>query len=335
MQFLEKNEHKKNIGISAVLRQLYSYRETKILATLTALSLLFYLTTDSFIYPINLLNIMRQMSEICIMAVGMTMLIIVRQIDLSIGSIFGLSAVIMSFLARDYNISLWIALPIAISMGAASGFLSGWLTTRLGIPSFIVTLGMMGILRGAALVIASGFLISQLPETNFTYVFAGQLFDLIPMQVIWMLAITIIGIVFLNKYVFGYYLYATGRDEMAARLSGINTDNITIYAFMITGALAAFSGAIMLAHVGSSTPFAGRGIELDVIATVVIGGTALSGGIGTIQGTFFGAALITALRNGLVLLGVSSYHQAMVIGFIIIIAVVIDTWSNRLIKRIE
>ena len=143
-----------------------------------------------------------------------------------------------------------------------------------------------------------------------------------------MLAVNVVGAIVLARFVFGYHLYATGSNRRATMLSGVDTDRIKISAFVITGVLAAFSGAVMVAHLSSATPLAGQGNELDVIAAVVIGGTTLAGGSGTVFGTFLGAAIMSVLRDGLVLLGISSYYQVAAIGFVIIAAVVIDTLTN-------
>jgi ribose transport system permease protein len=305
-------------------------RESGTIIALLALCLFLALSTNSFLRPINILNILRQMSEVSIIAVGMTMLIITGEFDLSVGSMFGLGAVITGILARDFGWEVWVAFAFSLVVAAGVGAFNGVLTTKVKIPSFIVTLGMLSVLRGAALVLAVGYPVTGFPETSsFFNVLSGQVFGFLPTQVIWMVAINLVGAIILSRFVFGYHIYSTGSNKRATMLSGINTDWVQIRAFMITSILAAFSGGIMVAHLSSATPLAGQGNELDVIAAVVIGGTALAGGSGSILGTFLGAAIMSVLRDGLVLLGVSSYWQVAAIGAVIIIAVVIDTLSKR------
>lgn len=307
----------------------FRVRESGTIIALVALCLFLGLSTNTFLRPINILNILRQMSEVSIIAVGMTMLIITGEFDLSVGSMFGLGAVITGILVRDFAWDIWLAFAASLIVAAGVGAFNGVLTTKVKIPSFIVTLGMLSILRGAALVLAEGYPVTGFPDSNFFNVLSGQVFGFLPTQVIWMVVINVVGAVILSRFVFGYHVYSTGSNRRATMLSGINTDWVQIRAFMITSILAAVSGGVMVAHLSSATPLAGQGNELDVIAAVVIGGTALAGGSGSILGTFLGAAIMSVLRNGLVLLGVSSYWQVAAIGTVIIVAVVIDTLSKR------
>jgi ribose/xylose/arabinose/galactoside ABC-type transport system permease subunit len=311
------------------LAKMVQVREAGTIMALVVLCLALVLSTNTFLRPTNVFNVLRQMSETSIIAVGMTMLIITGEFDLSVGSMFGLSAVTIGVLVRDLGWNIWLAFGAALLLGALVGLANGLLTTKIRIPSFIVTLGTMGILRGGALVLANGYPISEFPDSSFFSVFSGRLFSSVPAQVVWMLAVNVVGAIVLARFVFGYHLYATGSNRRATMLSGVDTDRIKISAFVITSVLAAFSGAIMVAHLGSATPLAGQGNELDVIAAVVIGGTALTGGSGTVFGSFLGAAIMAVLRDGLVLLGISSYYQVAAIGFVIIAAVVIDTLTNR------
>ena len=305
------------------------FREAGTLPALTVMIICLAVLSDNFLTPFNLLNVMRQTAEVAVIAVGMTFLIICRQFDLSVGSTFGLAAVFIGVLVRDLGFGMWPAFFCALLLGALIGLINGLFITRLKIPSFIATLGMMGILRGAALVLASGYPISEFPESSYFDVFSLRLWNIIPVQALWMVIVVIIGGYVLARTVFGYEVYATGSNERAAHLSGINTDSVQVKGFIITGVLSAFAGAMMMAHLGSATPLAGAGLELDVIAAVVIGGTALSGGVGSVLGTFLGAVIMAMLRNGLVLLGVSSYWQVAAIGFVILVAVYIDTLTNK------
>lgn len=312
---------------------IFQFKESGIFIALFAIFVCLSLMSENFLNPLNILNILRQMSGVCIIAVGMTFLIITGEFDLSVGSVYGLGAVVTGILVRDFGWNIWFSFAISLLLAGAIGLFNGVLTTKVKIPSFIVTLGTLSVLRGASLVIAEGYPVAEYPNSNFFEVFAGKLFGFLPIQVIWMLLILIVGIILLNCCVFGYHVYSTGSNKRASKLSGINTDWVQIRCFIMTSVLAAFSGGLMLAHLSSAAPLAGTGLELNVIATVVIGGTLLSGGSGSIVGTFLGAVIMSVMRNGLVLLGVSSYWQEGFIGAIILIAVSIPVLSKRLLGK--
>ena len=217
---------------------------------------------------------------------------------------------------------------MVLLMGVLIGLINGLMVTKVGIPSFIVTLGTMSVLRGFALVLANGWPISDLPDSSFFSVFAGSLFG-IPVHTLWMIAVLLISGFVLSRTLFGYHVYATGGNPRAARLMGINTDRVKVMNFVLSAVLASLGGLLTLGFLNSVTPTAGTGLELDIIASVVIGGTALAGGAGSILGTFLGAAIMSTVRNGLVLLGVSAYWQQAAIGLVIVIAVTVDVLSTR------
>ena len=304
-------------------------REAGILGALILIAIVLTIATPHFLTQTNLLNISRQMAIISIVAVGMTYLIISREFDLSVGSTFGLVGIVSGLLVLDGGFSIWTAFAFALVLGALVGLVNGSLVTLVGIPSFIVTLGTMSILRGAALVLANGWPVSDLPYSSFFDIFGGRAFDIIPMQSVWMVVVLLIGGFVLARTKFGYHVYATGGNPRAARLMGIKIRRVRIINFMISGVLAAFGGMISVAFLNTAPPTAGTGLELDIISAVVIGGTALAGGAGTIFGTFLGAAIMATVRNGLVLLGVSAYYQQAVIGLVIVIAVTVDVLSTR------
>jgi ribose/xylose/arabinose/galactoside ABC-type transport system permease subunit len=315
--------------LAAVVRRIFRVREIGILGALVLLWLLLSLATPYFAVQTNLLNISRQMATIAIMAVGMTYLIISREFDLSVGSTYGLAGITTGMMVLNLHMDMWVAAPLVMVMGALFGLVNGSLVTLIGIPSFIVTLGTLSILRGAALVLANGWPVSDLPDSSFFAVVAGQAFGVIPAQTIWMVVVLLIGGFVLAKTKFGYHVYATGGNPRAARLMGIKTKRVKIINFMIMGFLAAFSGIMSLAFLNTVTPTSGVGLELDTISAVVIGGTALAGGSGSVLGTFLGAAIMATVRNGLVLLGVSAYWQQAVIGLVIVVAVTVDVLSTR------
>jgi ribose/xylose/arabinose/galactoside ABC-type transport system permease subunit len=304
-------------------------REVGVLAALILIAIFLSAATPYFLKTNNLLNISRQMVIISIIAVGMTFLIISREFDLSVGSTYGFSGIVAGTLVLKLGVDIWFAVPIVLLMGALIGLINGLMVTKIGIPSFIVTLGTMSVLRGFALVLANGWPISNLPNSSFFSVFAGDVFGGVPVHTLWMIGVLLIGGFVLSRTVFGYHVYATGGNPRAARLMGINTNRVKVINFMLSAVLASLGGLLTLGFLNSVTPTAGTGLELDIIASVVIGGTALAGGAGSILGTLLGAAIMSTVRNGLVLLGVSAYWQQAAIGLVIVIAVTVDVLSTR------
>lgn len=273
----------------------------------------------------NILNVSLQISITAIIAVGMTLVILTAGIDLSVGALVAWSGVIAtSVLQRDlpFAASFPLALIAGLGIGAISGAFAGWLITRLNITPFIVTLALMTIWRGAAYMYTDGRPIWGLPDA-FSSLGSGRVFG-IPLPTIMMIAIYLIAYVMLTKTRFGRHIYAAGGNKEAARLSGINTESVLMQVYVICGMLAALSGILLASRMNSGQPNAGQMYELDVIAAVVVGGTSLFGGRGSIAGTFIGAMLIGVLRNGLNLLNVGSYVQMVVLGVVILMAVMLD-----------
>ena len=303
--------------------------------------------SDAFLQPRNLLNIVRQISVMGLIAIGVTVVIITTGIDLSSGSVLALSAVAAASLAQrtDWDgakypgLDLPIIVPIIVALiiGAFCGSINGWLIARFKIPPFIATLGMMTIARGFAL-IYSDRPVSGLTDA-YNFIGQGELLKIlpipdqpplgIPIPVI-ILAVVAIGThIMLNNTRFGRHIYAVGGNEQAARISGLNVGRIKIGVYMCAGLLSGLAGVVLSSRIGSGQPGLGVGYELDAIAAAVIGGTSLSGGIGTIWGTIVGALIIGVLNNGLDLLNVSAYWQTIVKGSIIVVAVIIDERKNR------
>ncbi|MDQ3249512.1 MAG: ABC transporter permease [Chloroflexota bacterium] len=303
--------------------------------------------SDAFLQPRNLLNIVRQISVMGLIAIGVTMVIITTGIDLSSGSVLALAAVIAASLAQraDWDSARYpgLALPLivpivaALAVGAFCGSINGWLIARFKIPAFIATLGMMTIARGFAL-IYSDRPVSGLTD-SYNFIGQGEFLKLLPIPdqpplgiplPIIILALVAVGAhVMLNNTRFGRHIYAIGGNEQAARISGLNVGRIKIGVYMIAGLLSGLAGLVLSSRIGSGQPGLGVGYELDAIAAAVIGGTSLSGGIGTIWGTIVGALIIGVLNNGLDLLNVSAYWQTIVKGSIIVVAVIIDERKNR------
>jgi ribose transport system permease protein len=312
--------------VGSTLAMILSAREFGIFAFLVAMSMLIGLARPTFFGTGNLLAMGRQMAELTIMGVAMTFLITAQELDLSVGSIYGLCSLTMALVAQKYEVSLWLSLALVLALAAVLGLINGLITTRGRIPAFIVTLGMLYILRGIAL-IESPWPISGLEDPTFFAMLDGKIGN-VPVQIFWMVGFVIAGTLVLRRTTFGYHVRATGSNRAAAELSGIRVRRVKILAFVLTAIASGFAGAMSFAHLGSASPLAGTGYELNVIAAVVIGGTALFGGQGTVIGTFLGAALLTIMRNGLVQLGGEGRLQDAFLGAIIIIAVLIHTHLN-------
>ncbi|MFM0159382.1 monosaccharide ABC transporter membrane protein, CUT2 family [Burkholderia sp. GAS332] len=268
----------------------------------------------------NFLNIGRQTALVSIIAVGMTFVIIARQIDLSVGSTLALSGM-SAALAMAYVGDNWIIGAIAgIGTGALVGAINGVVTTRLNIPSFLVTLGTLSAARGLALMVTT-----TRPEiiTNDSFIAIFGEGDIagVPVPIIWTLLTVIAGILLLHYSVFGRQIYAAGGNPTAALYSGINTRRVTTLAFILTGMLAGLAALVLSARSHAARPDVVQGMELDVIASVTLGGCSLFGGRGFVLGTLLGSLIIGTLNNGLVLLGVSSSLQLVIKGAIIVAAV--------------
>lgn len=284
----------------------------------------YFLTTD------NILNISLQASITAIIAAGMTFVILTAGIDLSVGSIVAFAGIITTSLLKvDINPfwSLLIGISAGILFGSFSGLIAGIFVTKFNITPFIVTLALMTIWRGAAFVYTEGRPVWELPEA-FSFLGGGRIFG-IPFPTLLMLLVFISSHIVLTKTRFGRYVYAVGGKVEAARLAGINTNFILISVYIISGVLSALSGILLASRINSGQPNAGLSYELDVIAAVVVGGTSLFGGRGTIIGTFIGSMLIAVLRNGLNLLDVGSYVQQVVVGIVILLAVLIDQLRKK------
>jgi ribose transport system permease protein len=310
------------------VRRLYQIREFGILAAAIGLfAALSIARPATFFTEDNILRVAMQISLLTILATGMTFLFIAGEIDLSIGAMYGLLALTISKMLFDWQWSPWLAMPAVIAVGAGIGFVNGFLTTRFRIPSFIVTLGMLGILRGIALVWIRTPPIGRSPQ--FDQVTAGRLFGEIPVQILWMLGVVLIASFVLSRTKFGYHVYATGDNELAARNAGIDTRRVKLLCFVIVGALAGLAASILIGWVHGVSRGYGPGYELDVIAAVVIGGTNLFGGIGSVFGTFLGAAITGMITTGLVLLGAQQDSEPIAKGAVIILAVLLDVTVRR------
>jgi ribose transport system permease protein len=319
------------------LSRLLWAREAGVFLALLALCLFLTFSTNGFLTSLNLLNVGRQISLLGIMAVGMTFVLISGEVDLSVGSTYAFSGLSAGMLIC----AGWSLLPAVLAgvlTGCVIGLVNGLLSTYGRLPSLIATLGMLSMVRGAALILTGGQPVtvntrngaSESVLSSFEYMGQGYLFGVVPMQLVFFIIVAVAAWFVLSMTNFGFRMFAVGGSAKAARVSGIHVNAVKISAFVLMGALAAFAGILSLAFLPSGQ--AGRtglGLELDVIAATIVGGASLSGGEGTILGTVLGVLIIGVMRNGLVLLGVSPFVQEFMIGLVIVIAVGIDKWSTR------
>jgi ribose transport system permease protein len=278
------------------------------------------LRDQGFLDPNNLLNVLRQTAIIAIMAMAMTFVLAAGEIDLSIGSIAGLVSVVTGLVLNDHN--LVIAVAAGLGTGLTVGLLNGFITAWIGVPSFLVTLGMMGIARGAGMWISKTSAVPVVDKT-FNYLFGSGNVGPIPVLVFWMLALAVLAHIALRDTPFGQKVLATGGAELAARYSGVNTRLIKFQVLLITAIAAALAGMLYAGRLHSGRFQLGEGDELSVIAAAVLGGTSLFGGMGTVVGSIVGALLIGVINNGLILMGLDFSQQLMVRGLLIIVAVAI------------
>lgn len=284
------------------------------------------ITSPPFRTLSNVENILQQISVNGIMAIGMTLVIITAGIDLSVGSVLALSAVVATSFAHPGEHNLLVPVTLGILAGLACGALNGILIAKKRLAPFIVTLGMMTVARGLALVYTSGRPVINLSD-SYNEIGGGSLGP-IPFPALIFFAVVILGAFVLHFTRFGRYVYAVGGNELAAKVSGVNTDRVLIGVYALAGALAGVAGIILSSRIMSGPPATGQGSELDAIAAVVIGGTSLSGGIGSIANTIVGVLIIGVMNNGLDLLNVPSYWQQVVKGLIIVLAVLLDRKSK-------
>ena len=286
------------------------------------------LTTETFLTLRNFLNVMDQITVLGVMAIGMTLVILIGGIDLSVGSVLALSGMVMGYLGDNRHWPFVVAILVALIVSGICGLVSGLMVTRLRMPAFIATLAMMSIARGIASIITNGEQIVGFPDW-FSNLAIIRHFGFLTVTVGVMIAITVIAWIILQFRPAGRALYAIGGSQEVARLAGIPVRNYTIWVYTICAALAGLAGVILSARLDSAQPSSGLGYELDTIAAVVIGGASLSGGLGGIGGTAVGVLIIGFLRNGLNLLQVSPFVQQVIIGVVIAVAVATDTLRNR------
>ncbi len=297
------------------------------LVGLLLLCVILSFSTEYFLTSSNIINVLLQISINAVVALGMTYVILLRGIDLSVGAIMAMVGIITTGLISRQGLPLPLALLIGLALGTGAGFINGLITTKAKIPAFIVTLGMAYVTRGIGLVYSDGKPIYLQNET-FNKIGNEQIW-IIPLPIIYMVIVFAILFIVLNYTKFGRRVYAAGGNPEAAKFSGINVDRVQIIAYCVTGFLAAVGGIMVAARLYSGQPTIGVNAELDAIAAVILGGTMLSGGVGTLGGTLIGALIIGVVNNGLNLLGVSPYWQYIAKGVVILLAVYADAFKKR------
>nr|CAD6596802.1 ABC transporter permease [Rhizobium sp. Khangiran2] len=313
------------------------------LGSLFVLIAVFSATSSAFFTVNNAMTIALQVTSIALLGIGATCVIITGGIDLSVGSVLALAGVVAALAVKDWGIPVPFAMLIGILTGSICGWINGILVTKMKLPPFIATLGMMLIARGVALQITGARAVSGLGEA-FGVLGNGSLFRIvnigddgfptvvfpgIPYPVILMVVIAVAVSLMLNRSVLGRHIYAVGSNADAARLSGVNVTRVVSFTYVLSGTLAGLTGCVLMSRLVTAQPNEGVMYELDAIASAVIGGTSLMGGVGTISGTGIGAFVIGILRNGLNMNGVSAFTQQIIIGLVILGTVWIDQLRNR------
>ncbi|MBB4571023.1 ABC transporter permease [Rhizobium leucaenae] len=311
------------IGKSGSFRAGEIIRQFSIVVVFFLIVAFFSFASPYFMSWPNWLNLVRQSSINGILAIGVTFVILTKGIDLSVGSVMAIAGMIAASLVTETNEHIvLIGILAGLAVGAGLGLVNGVLVAAIKVPPFVVTLGMLSVARGLTLIFSQGSPIPNLSDA-YKWIGSGQVMY-IPVPIIILFLVFIIGWVVLNYTTFGRYVYAVGGNEKAARTSGISTKIIVGATYVISGLLAGLAGLVLTARTTAALPQAGIGYELDAIAAVVIGGTSLAGGRGSLLGTLIGALIIGTINNGMDLMGVSSYYQQVLKGTIIVVAVIAD-----------
>lgn len=314
------------------LVRLFQIREMGVLAALVVLIVIMSFASPYFLKPENIFNILRGMSTIGIMAIGITMIILTAGIDLSVGSLLAVSGMLMARLLYG-GMPLVPALLLGMAIGTTLGAFNGFVITRLKVTPLIAGIGMLSIARGLTVLLATGLrgaVASNIPIDNEIIGFIGSGYiGPVPVPVIEMFLLVVLFSFFLKNTVLGRQIYAVGSNAEAARLSGVNTRRVLMFVYTINGALCAFAGIVSAGLLSTAATNAGVGAELSVVAAVVIGGTSLFGGEGSITGSIIGAAIMAIVRNAFVLLRLPSAAQTITIGIVIVAAVAVDNMRKH------
>ncbi|KIL36057.1 ribose ABC transporter permease [Cohnella kolymensis] len=301
--------------------------KNKVLIALLLLCVFFSLSSEQFLRIDNILNVFLQSAIMGIIAIGMTYVVITAGIDLGVGSVVAVSGMIIAGMIIS-GIPVIAAILVGLVIGMGSGVINGFFITRFNMAPFIVTLGMMAAARSITLVYSDAQTISVYKDPFLQFLRMGNVLG-VPVMILITAVLFIIANYVLSNTVFGRHVYAIGSNKKAAEVSGINVKRVEMMVYIIAGVLAGVGGLMMTARLGSGTPLAGVNLELMAIAAVVIGGSSLSGGRGTIFGTLIGVLLINVLNTGMNLMNISSHYQGLIMGSVILLAALIDSLSNK------
>lgn len=317
--------------LSSRLLHLFRARETGVLLALVLVSAGIAMVTPYFLTTDNLMGVFRSFSTTAIMSIGMVMVIVTGGIDLSVGSVMGLSGLVTA-LAFQADLPTVVSVSCGLGVGFVFGLTNGLLVTVGRLPPFIATLGTLSIGRGLMYIVTKGVPVT--PDTPELFNSIGQGYvGYVPAPVIIMLVLAVAFSVIMAFTTFGRHVYATGGNEQAAWLSGVNTARVKLTVYTLSGVISALAGVVAFSRFLSAEPASGFGIELDVIAAAAIGGASLSGGVGSVQGSIIGAALTGIIANGVVLMNINTYAQQAITGAVILIAVSIDVWRHARKER--
>jgi ribose/xylose/arabinose/galactoside ABC-type transport system permease subunit len=306
------------------IQRIFGLRDFGVLVAALLIAAFFSAINPVFLTPYNLFNILRQTAELGIIAMAMTVLIVSGEFDLSVGAIYAVAGVVAGLLATRLGVDIWLAAATGMAAALLLGYLNGLLIATTRINSFIATLSTMMVFRGIAMVLSQGQPISFQLSFFMDLFGRAELGGLLPVPVLWFAAWGVFAYVLLHRTAFGVKVFATGDNREAAELAGIKTMRVKRAAFLLSALASGLAALISLSFLRTVTPTQGTGLELEAIAAAVIGGTAMSGGVGSIVGTFLGTFIMAEVRTGLVILGTDAYVQEAFVGLVIALAVIVN-----------
>lgn len=307
-----------------ILKRLFQTSEARLFVLLVILMVVISSLSPEFLSIENLFSITQQMSELGILALGMTVVIITSGIDLSLGSTAGLTTIVVASVYGATN-NIWIAMIAGLITGLVCGGFNGFLIGKVGVPAILVTLGTMTLFNGFALAISKGNAISKFPDIYF--IFGQGYIGVIPIQTIIFVVLAILATILLERTPWGNYVYSIGNNPTATTFSGIRTDKILFFVYLFAGLMASISGIIISSRVSTARADLGSVYVMQTVAAAVLGGTNIAGGSGRIIGTFLGIAVIGVLNNGLNLIGVNPFTQNLIMGLTLIIVLLINNFN--------
>lgn len=312
-------------GKRSAMSRIVGFRDFGVVAAALLIAVFFSITSPVFLTAYNFFNLLRQTAALGIVAMAMTALIVAGEFDLSVGAIYAVTGVVTGLCTKSFGVNIWLSAIVGMSAALVLGLLNGLLVTMTRINSFIATLATQMVFRGIAMVLSQGQPVSDFDDNPF-YAILGrkELFGLIPVPIFWLLGCGIVMFLVLHRTTFGVRVFASGDNRDAAELAGIRTVRVKRACFLLTAGAAGLAALISLGYLKTVTPTQGTNLELEAIAAAVIGGTAMSGGVGSIIGTFIGTFIMAEVRTGLILLGTDAYIQDAFVGLVIALAVIIN-----------